>query len=128
MVDSPSEDRVRRSYRVRSVRSPSGFAIRRTLIGFDLQVLLGVVAFSVHHLETIGQDAPPTWTVGLRRLSPTEESCSLRLSKLEAAGCVETTREGLSIAPPMARLLNKGRTAFDGYRRQMRNLVNSPPK
>jgi DNA-binding transcriptional ArsR family regulator len=53
---------------------------------------------------------------------------SSHLSKLEAAGYVEITKEFVERKPhTMVKLTPEGRRAFDGYRRQMRALFDDLP-
>jgi len=54
---------------------------------------------------------------------------SSHLSKLEAAGYVEITKEFVERKPhTMVKLTNEGRTAFDAYRRQMKALFEDLPE
>jgi len=53
---------------------------------------------------------------------------SSHLSKLEAAGYVEITKEFIKRKPhTMVKLTDEGRTAFDAYRRQMKALFDDLP-
>ena len=53
---------------------------------------------------------------------------SSHLSKLEAAGYVEITKEFVERKPhTMVHLTKEGRTAFDAYRRQMKALFDDLP-
>jgi DNA-binding MarR family transcriptional regulator len=53
---------------------------------------------------------------------------SSHLSKLEAAGYVEITKEFIERKPhTMVKLTPEGRTAFDDYRRQMKALFDDLP-
>jgi len=53
---------------------------------------------------------------------------SSHLSKLEAAGYVEITKEFVERKPhTMAKLTDTGRKAFDAYRRQMKALFDDLP-
>ncbi len=53
---------------------------------------------------------------------------SSHLSKLEAAGYVEITKEFVERKPhTMVRLTDEGRAAFDAYRRQMKALFDDLP-
>ena len=54
---------------------------------------------------------------------------SSHLSKLEAAGYVEITKEFVERKPhTMVKLTPEGRTAFDAYRRQMKALFDDLPQ
>jgi DNA-binding MarR family transcriptional regulator len=54
---------------------------------------------------------------------------SSHLSKLEAAGYVEMTKEFVERKPhTMLRLTEEGRSAFDAYRRQMKALFDDLPQ
>ncbi len=53
---------------------------------------------------------------------------SSHLSRLEAAGYVEITKEFVERKPrTMVKLTDEGRTAFDAYRRQMKALFEDLP-
>jgi len=54
---------------------------------------------------------------------------SSHLSKLEDAGYVEITKDFIEKKPhTMVQLTNRGREAFDGYRRQMKALFEDLPE
>ena len=54
---------------------------------------------------------------------------SSHLSKLEAAGYIEITKEFVEKKPhTMVKLTMEGRTAFDAYRRQMKALFEDLPE
>jgi DNA-binding MarR family transcriptional regulator len=54
---------------------------------------------------------------------------SSHISKLEAAGYVEVTKEFLDKKPHTAlKLTKKGRTAFQEYRQSMKQIFNKLPK
>ena len=54
---------------------------------------------------------------------------SSHLSKLEAAGYVEITKDFIERKPhTMVKLTSEGRTAFDAYRRQMKALFDDLPE
>jgi len=54
---------------------------------------------------------------------------SSHLSKLEAAGYVEITKEFVERKPhTMVKLTEQGRAAFDAYRRQMKALFDDLPE
>jgi DNA-binding MarR family transcriptional regulator len=60
-----------------------------------------------------------------RQTGLTWGNLSSHISKLEAAGYVEVTKEFLDKKPHTAlQLTNKGRTAFQEYRRSMKQIFN----
>jgi DNA-binding MarR family transcriptional regulator len=64
-----------------------------------------------------------------RQTGLTWGNLSSHISKLEAAGYVEVTKEFLDKKPHTAlRLTNKGRTAFQEYRQSMKQIFNKLPK
>lgn len=65
----------------------------------------------------------------MRNTGLTWGNLSSHLSKLEAAGYVEITKEFVHKKPhTMVHLTDEGRAAFDTYRRQMKSLFNDLPE
>jgi DNA-binding MarR family transcriptional regulator len=63
-----------------------------------------------------------------RQTGLTWGNLSSHISKLEAAGYVEVTKEFLDKKPHTAlQLTNKGRTAFQEYRRNMKQIFSELP-
>ena len=64
----------------------------------------------------------------MRNTGLTWGNLSSHLSRLEAAGYVEITKEFVERKPhTMAKLTDAGRKAFDAYRRQMKSLFDDLP-
>ena len=64
----------------------------------------------------------------MRNTGLTWGNLSSHLSRLEAAGYVEITKEFVERKPhTMAKLTKEGRKAFDAYRRQMKALFDDLP-
>jgi DNA-binding MarR family transcriptional regulator len=63
-----------------------------------------------------------------RQTGLTRGNLSAHMSKLEAAGYVEITKEFVEKIPrTLLRLTPKGREAFDDYRRKITNALGKPP-
>jgi DNA-binding MarR family transcriptional regulator len=64
-----------------------------------------------------------------RQIGLTWGDLSSHISKLEAAGYVEVTKEFLDKKPHTTlQLTNKGRTAFQEYRQSMKQIFNKLPE
>jgi DNA-binding MarR family transcriptional regulator len=64
----------------------------------------------------------------LRQTGLTRGNLSAHMSKLEAAGYVEITKEFVEKIPrTLLRLTPKGREAFDEYRRKITGALGTPP-
>jgi len=64
-----------------------------------------------------------------RQTGLTWGNLSSHISKLERAGYIEVTKEFLDKKPHTAlQLTNRGRTAFQEYRRSMKQIFNKLPK